>query len=70
MRFLRIWVVVIRTRDGEIGVENLVNEGGVGEAKWVRERKGGERKTNEVRVDVFGLVAIFEDEVLEEGVCG
>lgn len=38
--------------------------------RWVGERNGGERQTDEVRVDVFGLVAIFEDEVLEEGVSG
>jgi len=60
------WLIVIHCRNGEIGVENLVNESGVGEPHWVGEREGGERKTDEVGVDVLGLVAIFKDEVLEE----
>jgi hypothetical protein len=63
-------VCVICSRDGEIRGENLVSEGGAGELRWVGERKGGERGFDEVRVDVFRLIAVFQDKVLEEGVCG
>lgn len=48
----------------------MVGEGGVGEARRVGERKRGEREADEVGVDVLRLVAIFEGEVLEGGVCG
>ncbi|GMN51382.1 hypothetical protein TIFTF001_020531 [Ficus carica] len=58
-----------RSGDGEIGVENLVEESGVGEARWVAEGERGGRGFDEVRVEVLGLVTNFEDEVLE-GVCG
>ena len=55
----RIRIGVVRSRDGEIGVENLVYEGRVGELRWVAERKRGQRGFDDVRVDVFGLIAIF-----------
>ena len=42
MGFLRNLLGIIRCRDGEIGVEDLVDEGRVSEARWVGERKGGE----------------------------
>ena len=56
--------------NGEIGIENLVEESGVGVARWVAEGERGGQGFDEVRVEVLGLVTIFEDEVLEEGVCG
>ena len=52
------------------GVENLVEESKVGEARWVAEGESGGRGFDKVRVEVLGLVTIFEDEVLEEGICG
>lgn len=70
MAFLRSLGGFSGSGDGEIGVENLVEESGVGEARWVAEGERGGRGFDEVRVEVLGLVTIFEDEVLEEGVCG
>lgn len=56
--------------DGEIGVEDLVEEGGVGEAGRVAQGEGREGRLDEVRVDVLGDVAAFEGKVLEEGIGG
>lgn len=70
MAFLRSSDGFSGSGDGEIGVENLVEESGVGEARWVAEGERGGRGFDEIRVEVLGLVTIFEDEVLEEGVCG
>ena len=39
-----------------MGVENLVEESGVGEARWVAEGERGGRGFDEVRVEVLGLV--------------
>lgn len=55
--------------DGEIGVEGLVDESRGEEARRVRERKRRVRRFDQVRMNVLSLVAVFEDEVLEEGVC-
>ena len=65
-----IRIGVVRSRDGEIGVENLVYEGRVGELRWVAERERGHRGFDDIRVDVFGLITVFEHKVLEERVCG
>lgn len=35
----------------------------------VRDRERGNRWFDDVRVKILGLIAIFESEVLEEGVC-
>lgn len=54
--------------DGEVGGEDLVQEGGGGEAGRERDGDGGRGGLDEVGVDVLGLVAAVEGEVLEEGV--
>lgn len=56
--------------DGEISVEDLVEEGRVIEAGRVAEEEGREGRLDEVRVDVLGDVPVLEGEVLEEGVGG
>lgn len=60
----------IKFPDGEIGVEGLVDVSRGEEARRVRERNRGVRRFDQVRVNVLRLVTIFEDEVLEERVCG
>lgn len=67
---VRARVGVIEGGNGEIGDEYLVNEGRILEEGRVAERERRLRRSDEVGVDVLGLIAIFEDEVLEEGVCG
>lgn len=54
--------------DGEVGDEDLVKKSGGGEARRERDGDRGRGGLDEVGVDVLGLVAIVESEVLEEGV--
>lgn len=61
-----VGVGIIGSGDGEILVEDLVDEGGVGELRWVTERQRGKRRFNEIGMNVLGLIAAVEHEVLEE----
>lgn len=54
--------------DGEVGDEDLVKKSRGGEARGERDGDRGRGGLDEVGVDVLGLVAIVESEVLEEGV--
>lgn len=63
-----LWVLGVG--DGEVSVEDLVQESRVGESRWVRDGESRGGGFDEVRVEVFGLVSVFEGQVLEEGVCG
>ena len=56
MAFLRSSGGFSGSGDGEIGVENLVEESRVGEARWVAEGERGGRGFDNVRVEVLGLV--------------
>lgn len=62
--------VVFTSGDGEIGGESLVDETRGGETRWVAERKGRSRGFYEIRMYVLGLITIFQNKVLEEGIGG
>lgn len=61
-----IWIGVIQRRNNEIRNENLVNEGGILEQR--RETKGKSRliRFDQIWMEVFGLIAIFKDKILEK----
>lgn len=63
---IHVGVGVVERGKGEIGDECLVNEGGVLEERGVAERERRLRRFDEIWVNVFGLIAVFENEVLEE----
>lgn len=63
-----IRVRVFQDGDGDVGIENLVNECRVVELRWVANRKSGNRGLDEIRMDVLGLIAILDNKVLKERV--
>ena len=70
MASLRIWIGSIEGGNGEIGIEYLVDENRGEELGWGREGERGGVRFDEIGMDILRLIAMFEDEVLEEGIGG
>lgn len=66
----QICVSAIYCLDCEIRIETLEDEGRVRDERRVTDGKRGERWFDEIWVDVFGFIAIFEDKILEEWISG
>lgn len=58
----------VQGSDGEIWDEDLADEGGVGQARWVGKGKRGGGRFDEIWVDVFGFVTFSDNKVLEKRV--
>lgn len=59
-------VGIVQRRNGEIGVENLVNKCRVLDQRWVTNRKRGNSGFNEIGMDVFRLIAVLENKILKK----
>lgn len=59
-------VGIVQRRNGEIGVENLVNKCRVLVQRWVTNRKRGKSGFNEIGMDVFRLIAVLENKILKK----
>lgn len=62
----RVGAGVVERGNGEISDEDLVNEGGILGERGIAQGERRLRRFDEIGMDVFGLIAIFESEVLEE----
>ena len=61
---------MVRGQDGEVRSEGLVDRERIRDKRREGEVDGGVCGFDEVRVDIFRLVSIVKDKVLEEGVGG
>lgn len=61
-----IWIGVIQRRNDEVRNENLVNEGGILEQRWETKGKSRLIRFDQIWMEVFGLIAIFKDKILEK----
>lgn len=62
----RVGAGVIDRGNGEISDEYLVNEGGILRERGIAEGERRLRRSDEIGMNVFRLIAIFEGEILEE----
>lgn len=65
-----IRVGIVQRRNGEISVKDVVNESRVAGLRRVTDGEGRDRRFNEIRMDVFRLITILEDEILKERIRG
>lgn len=65
-----IRVGIVQSRNGEIRIKDLVNESRVVGLRWVTDGEGRDCRFNEIRMDVFRLITVLEDEILKERIRG